>query len=114
MKTLKYYIRKYTINFSKKLAKRKNKKIADQKQNQSILKTRTFEVDNIDNKICKQQLGAIYEEKVIGIKIRSKCNCYEHSEKHPKFFFNLEKHRESKVKCILSLLNKMKLQTRLK
>ena len=93
MKTLKYNIRKYTINFSKKLAKRTNKKIADQKQNQSILKTGAFEFDNIDYKICKQQLGAIYEEKVIGIKIRSKCNCYEHSEKYPKFFFNLEKHR---------------------
>ena len=33
-----------------------------------------------------------YEKKAKGIKIRSKCNWYEHGEKPTYFFFNLEKH----------------------
>ena len=57
---LKYLIRKYTINFSKKLAKNTNKKIVDLER-----KLKHFEkhyenyVDNIDYKVCKQQLDAI-------------------------------------------------------
>ena len=72
---LKYNIRKYTINFSKTLAINKSKKIVDLET-----KYKHFEkhyenyVDNIDFKVCKQQLDAIYEEKTKSIKIRSKCN----------------------------------------
>ena len=61
---LKYLIRKYTINFSKKLAKNTNKKIVDLE-----ITLKHFEkdyenyVDNIDYKVCKQQLDAIYKEK---------------------------------------------------
>ena len=33
------------------------------------------------------------KKKAKGIKIRSKCNWYEHGEKSTKFFLNLEKHR---------------------
>ena len=43
-------------------------------------------VDNIDYKVCKQQLDAIYEEKAKVIKIRSKCNWYELGEKCTNFF----------------------------
>ena len=38
-------------------------------------------------------LDEIYEKKAKGIRIRSKCNWYEHGEKSTKFFLNLEKHR---------------------
>ena len=88
---LKYNIRKYTINFSKKLAKNTNKKIVDLE-----ITLKHFEkdyenyVDNIDYKVCKQQLDAIYEEKVKGIKIRSKFNWYELGGRFTKFFLNLE------------------------
>ena len=57
---LKYIIRKYTINFFKKLAKNTNTKIVDLE-----ITLKHFEgdyenyVDNIDNKVCKQQLDAI-------------------------------------------------------
>ena len=57
---LKYIIRKYTINFSKKLAKNTNKKIVDLE-----ITLKHFEkdyenyIDNIDYKVCKQQLDAI-------------------------------------------------------
>ena len=35
----------------------------------------------------------MYEEKAKGIKMRSRCNWYEHGEKSTNFFLNLEKHR---------------------
>ena len=48
--------------------------------------------NNIEYEICKQKPDAICEEKSKGIKIRSKCNCYELSKKSTKFFLNLEEH----------------------
>ena len=63
-KYLKYNIRKYTINFSKKLAKNTNKKILDLE-----MKLKHFEkyyenyVDNIDYKVFRQQIDAIYDKK---------------------------------------------------
>ena len=90
---MKYHIRKYIINFSKKLAKNTNKKIADLEA-----KLKHFEkhyenyIDNKDYKVCKQQPDAIYEEKATGIKIKSKCKWYELGEKSTKFFLNLGKH----------------------
>ena len=42
---------------------------------------------------CKTQLGQIYKRKANGIKIRNKCEWYEHGEKSSKFFLNLEKSR---------------------
>ena len=38
-----------------------------------------------------EKLDKIYQEKANGIRIRSKCNWYEHGEKPSKFFLNLEK-----------------------
>ena len=42
---------------------------------------------------CKTQLEQIYKIKANGIKIRSKCEWYEHGEKSSRFFLNLEKSR---------------------
>ena len=42
---------------------------------------------------CKTQLEQICKIKANGIKIRSKCEWYEHREKSSKFFLNLEKNR---------------------
>ena len=36
-----------------------------------------------------EKLDSIYEEKINGIRIRSKCDWYKHSEKSSKFFLNL-------------------------
>ena len=41
----------------------------------------------------KNELDAIYDYITDAIKIRSKCDCYEHNEKSAKFFLNLEKQR---------------------
>ena len=91
---LKYNFRKYTINFSKKLAKNTNKNIVDlETKLMHFEKSYANYVDNIDYKVCKQQLDAIYKEKAKWIKIRSKCNWYDLGEKFTKLFLDLEKHR---------------------
>ena len=100
---LKYNIRKYTINFSKKLAKSTNKKIVDL---ETKLKHFEKHFENyVDYKVCKQQLDAIYKEKAKGIKIRSKCNWYELGEKSAKFFLNMNKHREIQIQIHSVLVN---------
>ena len=45
----------------------------------------------------------IYEEKAKGIKVRSRCDWYEHGEKSTKFFLNLEKYHatHSHIRSIL-------------
>ena len=45
--------------------------------------------------IIKNELDAIYDRIAEGIRIRSKCNWYEHGEKLTKFFLNLEKLRSA-------------------
>ena len=44
----------------------------------------------------KNELDAIYDHITEGIRIRSKCEWYEHSEKSTKSFLNLEKQRGAK------------------
>ena len=44
-------------------------------------------------KISPLQLENIYDKKVEGTKIRSKCEQYQHGGKSTKFFLNLEKPR---------------------
>ena len=83
---LKYNIRKYTIKFSKELAKNTNKTIDDLETKLKHYEKHENYVDNIDYKVCKLQLDEIYEKKAKGIRIRSKCNWYEHGEKSTKFF----------------------------
>ena len=53
---LKYNIRKYTIKFSKELAKITNKTIDDLETKLKHYGKHENYVDNIDYKVCKQQL----------------------------------------------------------
>ena len=101
---LKYNIRKYTIKFSKELAKNTNKTIDDLETKLKHYEKHENYVDNIDYKVCKQQLDEIYARKAKGIKIRSKCNWYEHGEKSTKRFLNLEKNRaiQSQIHSVIS------------
>ena len=62
-------------------------------------------IDNIDYKVCKQQLDAIYKEKAKGVKIRSKCNWYELGEKSTKVSLNLAKHRAIQSQIHLVIIN---------
>ena len=60
-------------------------------------------VDNPEYTETNEKLDKIYQEKIIGIRIRSKCDWYEHGEKSPKFFLNLEKPRvvQNQIRNIL-------------
>ena len=60
------------------------------------LETSTNFVDNPEYTKTNEKLGKIYQDKTNGIKIRSKCHCYEHGEKSSKFFLNLEAFRAVK------------------
>ena len=89
---LKYNIRNYTIKFSKELAKNTNKTIADLEANLKHYEKLGSFVDNIDYKVCKQQLDEI---------------CMN--------FFQIWKNIvQCKVKYVLSLLTKMILQIKIK
>ena len=48
-------------------------------------------VDNPEYTKTNEKLDKIYQEKLNGIRIRSKCSWYEHGEKSSKIFLNLEK-----------------------
>ena len=90
---VKYYIRKFTIDFSKKLAKEKRKEEIDLEY-----KIRTFETNPLSTEIsnevytiCKDKFENLQNEKIKGQILRSKAKCYEQDEKSSKYFLNLEK-----------------------
>ena len=84
---LKSEVRKFSFKFSKAQAKKLRKGLARKKTLES----------NVNNheeyNSCKTQLEQIYKMITNGMKIRSKCEWYEHEERSSKFFLNLEKSR---------------------
>ena len=106
--SLKYKIRKFTINVSNKLVKEENK---DQNFLEKELKKLEKYLNNLQiNECylkCKQKLQNIYTKKGNGIRIRSKCNWYKNGEKSTKFFLNLEKYRATQG-CIRSIIEDKK------
>ena len=93
---LKYRIRKYTIKFSKELAKNTNKTIADLETKLKDYGKHENYVDSIDYKFCRQQLDEIYEEKEKGIKKEVNATGMSMVKNPLIFFFNLEKHCANK------------------
>ena len=87
---LKYKIRKFTINYSIKLAKERKAII-------TLLQNKVRELEgnlNIENNIqpyniYQKELDSTYNHIAEGIKILSKCDWYKYGEKSTKFFFNL-------------------------
>ena len=99
---LKYEIRKFSIIFSKNLAKIKKIETSSLESKLNLLETTEKFDSNSEYIECKNKLEQIYTEKANGIRIRSKCDWYEYGEKSSKFFLNLEKSRanQSKVRNI--------------
>ena len=89
---LKYEVEKFTINYTKQIAKEKRQQRTNLENQLKILEKNLYEDDNLSkyNNI-KNQLDVIYDHITEGMLIRSKCNGYEHSKKSTKFFLNLEK-----------------------
>ena len=91
---LKYEIRKFSISFSKNLAKTER---IIQTNLESRIKTLEQNLKNEEDfnaySLCRLELENIYDKKAEGAKIRSKCEWYQHGEKPTKFFLNLEKQK---------------------
>ena len=102
---LKYQIRKFTIDYSKKHAKQlrlERTQLEDKLKH--FEKTITLDLnENEECNECKSKLEDIYQIKVDGIRTRIKCSWYEHGEKSSKFFLNLEKQRaiQSQIRTVI-------------
>ena len=92
---LKYEIRKLSIEFSKLQAQNTKKEKMFLENKLEKLENNTNCMENLDYIDCRNKLDKIYEQKVNGIRIRSKCDWYKHGEKSSKFFLNLEKTRST-------------------
>jgi len=100
---LKYEIRKFAMQFSKNLSKQK-------KQAQMLLELKLKQLEESDTILSsnneylqtKLELENILNTKTEGIRIRAKCNEYEHNERSTKYFLNLEK-RNGKLSAITVL-----------
>ena len=88
---MKYKIRKFSISFSKNLAKTER---IIQTNLENRIKTLEQNLKNEEDfyayNLCKLELKNIYDKKAEGVKIRSKCEWYQHGEKPTKFFLNLQ------------------------
>ena len=96
---LKYNIRIFSIQHSKKKSKTLKEKELNH-QNQYNKAKQRFENDSSDANstllwIAQKELETFYEKKVEGI-IRSRARWYEHGEKSSKYFLNLEKRNHVK------------------
>ena len=87
-KILKYEIRKFSIRYSKVIAKEKRKKQHELESKLKILEKSLSCDKNIEEyHKCKADLDEIYDNIAEGVKIRSKCQWYEESEKSTKIYY---------------------------
>ena len=87
---LRYEIRKLSIHFSKGIAQNKKTEKTCLENKLKTLENSPSFVNNREYIETNGKLDKIYQEKANGIRIRSKCDWYEHEEKSSKFFLNLE------------------------
>ena len=103
---MKYEIRKFTIQYSKRLAKplREERECLERKLKILEQNSESNLNNNSEYYECKTQLEDIYQIQVDGIRTRSKYMWYEFGEKSSKFFLNLEKNRaiQGQVRTIVS------------
>ena len=90
---LKYKIRKFSIHFSKGIVRNKKTERMHLKNKFKNLENSPSFVDKPEYIEINGKLDKIYQEKTNAIRIRNKCNSYEHGEKSSNFFLNLEKSR---------------------
>ena len=91
---LKYEIRKFSISFSKNLAKAEPI-IQTNLENRIKTLEQNFknEEDFYAYNLCKLQFENIYDKMAERAKIRSKCEWYQHGEKLTKLLLNPEKQK---------------------
>ena len=90
---LKYKVRKLTIKYTKHVSKEKRQLKTNLKRQLKKIEGK-LDDDNLSKyDSVKNELYEMYDHIAEGIRIRSKCNWYEHGEKSRKFFLNLDKQR---------------------
>ena len=90
---LKYKIRKFSKKFSKEAARSKKIESSALETKLRILEPKIRDRGDPEYVHCKKELDKLYEGKINGAIIRSRCDWHEHREKSSKFFLNLEKNR---------------------
>ena len=91
---LKYEIRKFTIDYTKRKAKERRKQRALLESELEKLENNFESSENLRKyESLKSDLELIYDHIAEGVRLRSKCDWYEQGEKSTKFFLNLEKQR---------------------
>ena len=95
MGVFKYQNRKYIIYYSKQLTKREKSRINSELK----LKNLQINLNSGENRKllynhCKNDWESIYDYNTDDIKVKSKCEWYEHGENSTKLFLNLEKKRD--------------------
>ena len=88
---LKYEIRKFAINFYRKLVQNSRKLQADLETKIKNLEQDITDEDELD------ELDDLYGNIATGVKIRTKCDWYQYGEKSTKYFLNLEKQKAVNV-----------------
>ena len=92
---IKYNVRAYSTNYSKKKAKVHNEQEKELQKDLDNAKV-YFETNPTDSNgnflnTAKEKLETFYEEKVKDVIIPGQARWHEHSEKSRKYFLNLEK-----------------------
>ena len=91
-KILKYDIQKFSIPYSKLIAKEKRKKHQELESKLNILEKSLSCDKNIEAyQKCDADLDEIYDNIAEGVKIRSKFQGYLESKKSTKYFINIKK-----------------------
>ena len=88
---LKYEIRKFSKNFSEEAARSMKIESSALETKLKILESKIRYRDDPEYIHCKDELDKLYQGKINGAIIRSRCDWYEHWEKSSKFSLNLEK-----------------------
>ena len=91
---LKYEIRKFAINFFRKLAQNSRKLQTDLESKIKNLEQNTTDKDKFNEyKTAKDELEILYDKIATGVKIRSKYDLHQYGEKSTKYFLNLGKRK---------------------
>ena len=107
---LKYEVGKFSINYTKQVVKENQKQRTNLENHQKIFEKCLGEDDNLSKyNAIKNKLDEIFDHITEGIRIRSKCDWYEHIEKSTKFLLNLEKQRvaQNTIKNLLLTIRKL-------
>ena len=95
-KFLKYEITKFSIELSKLQAQNTKKGGKNLENKLKKLEANTNYIKNSEYIDCTNKLDKIYEQKMNGMRIRSKCDWYEYGENSSKFLLNFEKSRAAR------------------